>query len=61
MSSSPTSEFCIKSAAAWIVAALLLPFVVMAQAPPGVARGIIASIQGDALTLKLGDDSVPPL
>ncbi len=46
-----------KRTAAWIALALLLPLAVMAQAPPGVARGVIASIQGDTLTLKLADGS----
>jgi hypothetical protein len=45
-----------KTIAAWL-AVVLLPVAVMAQAPPGVARGVIASLQNDTLTLKLSDGS----
>lgn len=34
------------------VAALLVPFTALAQAPPGVARGTIESLHGDTLVLK---------
>ncbi|MGH8150816.1 MAG: hypothetical protein ACRETB_12705 [Steroidobacteraceae bacterium] len=33
-------------------AVLLVPLAVLAQAPPGVARGTIAALQGDTLTLR---------
>jgi hypothetical protein len=35
----------------------LLPLCVMAQAPPGVARGVVVAIENDTLTLKLADGS----
>jgi hypothetical protein len=41
----------------WAAVALLLPLAVLAQAPPGVARGVIAAFDGDTLTLKLADGS----
>ncbi|HEX4676093.1 MAG TPA: hypothetical protein VH209_12235 [Steroidobacteraceae bacterium] len=37
------------------VAVLLLPWAALAQAPPGVARGVIVAIESDTLTLKLAD------
>jgi hypothetical protein len=36
-------------------AALLLPLTALAQAPPGVARGVIVAIDNDTLTLKVAD------
>jgi hypothetical protein len=35
----------------------LLPLCVMAQAPPGVARGVVVAVDNDTLTLKLVDGS----
>jgi hypothetical protein len=35
----------------------LLPLGVMAQAPPGVARGVVVAVESDTLTLKLADGS----
>jgi hypothetical protein len=36
-------------------AAVLLPVAVFAQAPPGVARGVIVAVENDSLTLKSAD------
>jgi hypothetical protein len=36
---------------------LFLPLPVLAQAPPGVARGVVVAIDNDMLTLKLIDGS----
>jgi hypothetical protein len=38
--------------------ALSLPWVALAQAPPGVARGTVVAIDSGTLTLKLADGSV---
>jgi hypothetical protein len=38
-------------------AALLLPVTGLAQAPPGVARGVIVAVENDTLTLKLAGGS----
>ena len=46
-----------KTIVALAVAFLLLPWAALAQAPPGVARGVIVAIEGDTLTLKLADGS----
>jgi hypothetical protein len=36
---------------------LLFPLAALAQAPPGVARGVIVTVGNDTLTLKLADGS----
>ncbi|HWW80818.1 MAG TPA: hypothetical protein VNY82_14560 [Steroidobacteraceae bacterium] len=46
-----------KTIVALAVAVLFLPWAALAQAPPGVARGVIVAIDGDTLTLKLADGS----
>jgi hypothetical protein len=46
-----------KATFAWTVAAVLLPLYALAQAPPGVSRGTIVSIQNDTLTLKVTNGS----
>jgi hypothetical protein len=46
-----------KTIVALAVAVLLLPWAALAQAPPGVARGVIVAIESDTLTLKLADGS----
>ena len=46
-----------KTIVALAVAVLFLPWAALAQAPPGVARGVIVAIEGDTLTLKLADGS----
>jgi hypothetical protein len=38
-------------------AVLLFPLAALAQAPPGVARGVIVTVGSDTLTLKLADGS----
>ena len=38
-------------------AVLLFPVAALAQAPPGVARGVIVTVGNDTLTLKLADGS----
>lgn len=44
-----------KTISALTAAALLLPLTVVAQAPPGVARGVIVAVENDTLTLKSPD------
>jgi hypothetical protein len=44
-----------KKMLALAAAALLLPLTVFAQAPPGVARGVIVAVENDTLTLKSAD------
>jgi hypothetical protein len=46
-----------KTIVALAFAVLLLPWAALAQAPPGVARGVIVAIESDTLTLKLADGS----
>ena len=46
-----------KTIVALAVAVWLLPWTALAQAPPGVARGVIVAIESDTLTLKLADGS----
>ena len=46
-----------KNLLVWTVAVVLLPLSALAQAPPGVARGTIVSIENDTLTLKVADGS----
>ena len=46
-----------KTIVALAVAVWLLPWAALAQAPPGVARGVIVAIESDTLTLKLADGS----
>jgi len=46
-----------KRIVALAVAVGLLPWAALAQAPPGVARGVIVAIESDTLTLKLVDGS----
>src|SRR5882757_8627975 len=46
-----------KTIVALAVAVLFLPWAALAQAPPGVARGVIVAIESDTLTLKLADGS----
>jgi hypothetical protein len=46
-----------KTILAFAVAVLILPWSAFAQAPPGVARGVIVAIESDTLTLKLADGS----
>jgi hypothetical protein len=46
-----------KAVLAWAVAVVVLPLSALAQAPPGVARGTIVSIQDDTLTLKVANGS----
>lgn len=41
----------------WTAAVVLLPLSALAQAPPGVARGTIVSIENDTLTLKVANGS----
>jgi len=51
------SRLSMKTIVALAVAVLFLPWAALAQAPPGVARGVIVAIEGDTLTLKLADGS----
>ncbi len=44
-----------KNLLVWTVAVVLLPLSALAQAPPGVARGTIVSIENDTLTLKVAN------
>ena len=44
-----------KNLLVWTVAVVLLPLSAHAQAPPGVARGTIVSIENDTLTLKVAN------
>jgi hypothetical protein len=46
-----------KKIAALAAAILLFPLAALAQAPPGVARGVIVVVANDTLTLKLADGS----
>jgi hypothetical protein len=46
-----------KTLIALALTVLLIPWAARAQAPPGVARGVIVAIQSDTLTLKLADGS----
>jgi hypothetical protein len=46
-----------KATLVWAVAAVFLPLAALAQAPPGIARGTIVSIQNDTLTLKVAGGS----
>ena len=46
-----------KTIVALAVAVWLLPWAALAQAPPGVARGVIVALESDTLTLKLADGS----
>jgi hypothetical protein len=49
--------FAMRIIVALAAAVSLLPLSVQAQAPPGVARGVIVTIDNDTLTLKLADDT----
>jgi hypothetical protein len=52
-----TLESSMRAIVALAAAALVLPLTVAAQAPPGVARGVIVTVENDTLTLKLADGS----
>jgi hypothetical protein len=50
-----TSVSIVKTVVTLAALALILPLAALAQAPPGVARGVVVAIDNGTLTLKLAD------